>query len=203
MSQIDWSMVGNLETYPEVYANVMETLNAAMDAYALMDPDPPALRRLAALNVQAAMNSFDIVHEWGAVQTRAPTGFALQVALRGVVLRCFEFHIAMNEVLLPAARANAAELGLEFDSARMKAKRKELWPDGLEIVAGWADLRNHAAGHYGKDHDKQFAEIQSIDFNTVLTATGAMVLLLTEFVRTLTACAKPIMDSINQSKGGG
>jgi hypothetical protein len=119
------------------------------------------------LKLQAFIFQYDVCAEMAGVLRNQPTGFALSVALKGLVLRLFEYDQVLNKRLLPRLVALARARGIPVDESTVKTLRKE-WKSELRQLRDWRDVRNQAAGHYGTDL------VQQVELLKTLTLDGVM-----------------------------
>jgi hypothetical protein len=96
-----------------------------------------------------------------------PIGFAVGVALKGLVLRLFEFDLTLRGVLIPQLAALAVEHDVDLGNSIKLLKRE--WKTELMQLEKWKDIRNEAAGHYDRDIKKQVEALESLSVDGVLT----------------------------------
>ena len=129
---------------------------------------PNALaQEFVALKLQACIFQYDICAEMVGVLRNNPEGFACSVALKGLVLRLFEYDQILNRHLIPRLLKLAQNRGITIDSSAIKHLRKE-WKSELNQLQAWHDVRNQAAGHYGEDIAKQVALLKSLSLDGVM-----------------------------------
>jgi hypothetical protein len=138
------------------------------------------------LKLQACIFQYDICAEMVALLRNKPQGFACAVALKGIVLRLFEYDILLNKSLIPRLLAFAKARNIVIDRDAIKLLRKT-WKAELNELKTWHEVRNNAAGHYGEDLAKQVKLLKLLNVDGVLTVVrgflsfnmGLLVLLRT------------------------
>jgi hypothetical protein len=120
------------------------------------------------LKLQACIFQYDICAEMASVLRNQPTGFAMSVALKGLVLRMFEYDQVLNKRLIPRLLALAKARGVAIDGSSVKALRKE-WKSELVQLGSWHEVRNQAAGHYGQDLVEQVALLKTLTLDSVMS----------------------------------
>jgi hypothetical protein len=130
--------------------------------------DNTLAREFIELKLQTCIYQYDVTIELAGVMRNRPEGFAAAVALKGLVLRLFEYDHAWNQYQFPRLKklAEARNVVVDFDAIR---KIKSTWKHELVELKSWHDVRNNAAGHYGADIVKQVEALESLTFDKVLT----------------------------------
>jgi hypothetical protein len=126
------------------------------------------------LKLQACIFQYDVCAEMLSFLRNKPTGFAAVVALKGLVLRLYEYDDLVNTTFIPRLLALAKARNVPFDRAAVKQARAQ-WKNELMRLKRWADVRNQAAGHYGKDFERQVALLRQLDPDEVMTVTKAFL----------------------------
>ena len=126
------------------------------------------------LKLQACIFQYDICAEMIAFLRNKPTGFATAVALKGLVLRLYEYDELLNTAFIPRLLSLAETRGVTFDRANVKQARI-LWKIELARLKKWKDVRNEVAGHYGKDMRRQVELLKQIDPSEVMTVAKAFL----------------------------
>jgi hypothetical protein len=103
-----------------------------------------------------------------------PVGFAASVALKGLVLRLYEYDDLINTTLTPRMIKLATHRGVPFDKPKVKALRT-VWKTELNRLKRWSSFRNQVAGHYGKDLNNQVSLLKDLDKDEVMTVTVAFL----------------------------
>jgi hypothetical protein len=130
-------------------------------------------REFSELKLQACIFQYDVCNEMVNLLHNQPSGFAASVALKGLVLRLFEYDLATKH-LIPRMLQLSEARGISIDSNDIKIQRKQ-WKTELNQLKSWADVRNRAAGHYDKDLQHQVALLKSLNLEVVMTVTGAFL----------------------------
>jgi hypothetical protein len=126
------------------------------------------------LKLQACIFQYDVCAEMLGFLRNKPTRFAAVVALKGLVLRLYEYDNLVNTTFIPRLLALAEARGVPFDKAAVKQARAQ-WKNELNRLKRWSDVRNQAAGHYGKDLARQVALLKQLDPEEVMTVTKAFL----------------------------
>ena len=138
--------------------------------------DAPAgvAREFVELKLQACIFQYDVCAEMVSFIRNKPKGFAASVALKGLVLRLYEYDDLMNTTLIPRLLALAEARSVPFDRASVKSARTQ-WKTELSRLKRWSSFRNQVAGHYGKDLKAQVALLKELDPTEVMTVTRAFL----------------------------
>lgn len=126
------------------------------------------------LKLQATIFQYDVCAEMVSFVRNKPSGFAAAVALKGLVLRLYEYDDLLNSTFIPRLLELAEKRGIGFDKAKVKAARSN-WKAELARVRRWSSFRNEVAGHYGKDFKSQVALLKSLDPGDVMAVTKAFL----------------------------
>ena len=126
------------------------------------------------LKLQATIFQYDICAEMVSFMRNKPTGFAAAVAIKGLVLRLYEYDDLMNTTFIPRLLALAEVRGIPFDKATVKLARAP-WKSDLLPLKRWSSFRNQVAGHYGKDLRAQVALLKALDPAEVMSVTRAFL----------------------------
>ena len=110
---------------------------------------------------------YDICAELTGLIRNRSSGFAEKVALKGIVLRVYEYERTLSRHLVGRYKNVLAEHGLNFDENLYTTAKKAFAPSRLKINA-WADIRDTAAGHYEPDTDSQIAALESLQAGPVV-----------------------------------
>lgn len=125
------------------------------------------------IKLQICIFQYDVCVEMINVLRNQPTGFAVGVALKGLVLRIFEFDLILRGALLPRLLALAKERDVDIgDSVK---QLKNYWKLELHQLQSWHHVRNHAAGHYGLDLQKQVAALEGLSVDKVLKISNGFL----------------------------
>lgn len=126
------------------------------------------------LKLQGCIFQYDICAEMVAILRNNPKGFASSVALKGLVLRLFEYDQVLNKRLIPRLLKLAQNRGIEIDNSSIKDLRKK-WASELTDLQAWHKVRNQAAGHYGIDIAKQVELLKTLNLDNVMSVTQAFL----------------------------
>jgi len=125
------------------------------------------------IRMQIAIFGYEMCSELVGFIRNQPTGFAQCVALKGLVHKLFEYdqllsaHLVRRmDVLIKAPNPVA--------SAEMRTERRN-WKAQLKRLKGWADVRNSATGHYGRDTSKQIELLSSLNVAQVMEVSLAFL----------------------------
>ena len=145
------------------------------DSLRHFDQSPGGLaQEFVELKLQASIFQYDVCAEMIGFLRNKPTGFASAVALKGLVLRLYEYDNVMNTSLIPRLLTLAKERSVPFDSATVREARSN-WKQDLKRLRQWSSLRNQAAGHYGRNMKSQVAVLRRIDPVEVMTVARAFL----------------------------
>jgi hypothetical protein len=136
------------------------------------------------LKLQASIFQYDICAEMAAVVRNRPRGFAESVALKGLVLRLFEYDLALKKHIIPRLVSLARGRGIivEMDAIR---ELKRQWTTELQQLEAWANVRNKAAGHYERDLATQVALLKTLNTNGVMSVAMAFLSFNMELLKML------------------
>ena len=135
---------------------------------------PGVATEFVELKLQATIFQYDICAEMVSFMRNKPTGFAASVAMKGLVLRLYEYDDLMNTTFIPRLLALAEVRGIPFDKATVKSARAA-WKSDLLRLKRWSSFRNQVAGHYGKDLRAQVALLKELDPAEVMSVTRAFL----------------------------
>src|SRR6185503_21389968 len=177
-----------LEAEMNRHADLLRASEKAL-ARALNDYKAPASSSAAAefhqLRVQGAIFNYDICSSMVSLWITEPRGFAQSVALKNIVGKLYEYDLALSSRLVNRILRLAEDRGMSVPSDTIKREGRK-WRDQLARLSRWADLRNHASGHYGKDIPKQIELISELQRNEVMSVAEAF-LSFNNFVSTVLA----------------
>ena len=134
----------------------------------------PLAQEFVQLKLQSCIFQYDVCAEMVSVMRNQPTGFAMSVALKGLVLRLFEYDLAMNKHLIPRMLSLAKARGVPVDRTQVREERRK-WKAELAILERWSEVRNQAAGHYGTDVTSQVSLLRSLNLDHVMSVTKAFL----------------------------
>ena len=131
-------------------------------------------QEFVALKLHACIFQYDVCAEMISYLRNKPNGFTAGVALKGLILRLYEYDKFMNSSFIPRLLALAEARGIQFDRETVKRARAQ-WKEELKRLQRWSDVRNQAAGHYGKDLKTQVALLQQVRPDDVMTVAKAFL----------------------------
>ncbi|MEJ1962241.1 MAG: hypothetical protein WDO56_12120 [Gammaproteobacteria bacterium] len=126
------------------------------------------------LRVQAAIFNYDICSSMVSLWVTEPRDFAQGVALKSIVLKLYEYDVALSSRLVNRILRLAQARGMDMPSDTIKQERRK-WRDELARLKKWSDLRNQAAGHYGKDIGRQVTLISELESKDVMSVAKAFL----------------------------
>ena len=155
---------------------------------ALADYEAPGISPHAVefyeVRVQAAIFNYDITREFVALWQHEPQGFALNVSLKDLVHKLYEYDKALTGRLVGRLLSLAAARGVAIQAADLREERKR-WKAQLSRLGKWSEVRNSATGHYSSDISKQVRLLKQLNRGeivdvaaAVLTYNGAILKLL-------------------------
>jgi hypothetical protein len=156
----------------KILIGAQQRLNDALEDY---ESDTSTLAHdFKELKVQATIFQYEICVEMTGIQRNRPTGFALSVALKGMVHRLFEYDQLLSKKLINKIQKIAEVRGLSVDKGEIRAMRKR-WGSEFEKLQKWSDIRNKATGHYDGDILRQIELTKSIDFQEIMSVATAFL----------------------------
>ena len=145
------------------------------DSLRHFEESPPGVAtEFVELKLQATIFQYDICAEMVSFMRNKPTGFAASVAMKGLVLRLYEYDNLMNTTFIPRLLALAKVRGITFDKVTVKSARAA-WKSELVRLKRWSNFRNQVAGHYDKDLRAQVALLKDLDPAEVMSVTKAFL----------------------------
>lgn len=134
----------------------------------------PVAQEFVELKLQACIFQYDVCAEMVGIIRNEPNGFAACVALKGLVLRLFEYDLAMNKHLIPRMLSLAKTRGVPVNHADVREHRRK-WKTELLALQRWSYVRNQAAGHYGTDIQTQVSLLRTLNLDAVMEVTKAFL----------------------------
>ncbi len=145
------------------------------DSLRHFEESPPGVAtEIVELKLQVMIFQYDICAEMVSFMRNKPTGFAASVAMKGLVLRLYEYDNLMNTTFIPRLLELADVRGITFDKVTVKSAQAA-WKADLVRLKRWSNFRNKVAGHYDKDLRAQVALLKEIDPAVVLSVTRAFL----------------------------
>lgn len=166
-------MVDDFKIYfNKLIKNAENNLN---DSLRHFETAPTALvQEFVDLKLQSCIFQYDICAEMVGILRNKSEGFASSVALKGLVLRLFEYDQILNRRLIPRLLKLAKARGIEINELAIKDLRKK-WKSEFIVLKSWHEVRNQAAGHYGQDIIKQVELLKSLTLDGVMTVAHAFL----------------------------
>lgn len=127
----------------------------------------PPEQEFLALKLQACIFQYDICAEMAGLLRNNPTGFAASVALKGLILRLYEYDSLINNSQIPRLLNLANIRGIPHSQVELKKARLQ-WKSELDRLKRWKDVRNQAAGHYGRDLSQQISLLKELSLEEVM-----------------------------------
>ena len=126
------------------------------------------------LKLQSCIFQYDISVEMIGIIRNGSEGFARSVALKGLVLRLFEYDQILNKRLIPRLLSLAQVREILIDKSTIKDLRKQ-WKSELKQLQTWHDVRNQAAGHYGENIANQVSLLKTLSTDGVMSVVGGFL----------------------------
>lgn len=126
------------------------------------------------LKLQACIFQYDICFDMVSVVRSQATGFASCIALKGLVLRMFEYDLALNgHWILRLIRLGKAR-GFAHDMKDVREARSS-WKKEFKHLHSWATVRKRAAGHYDEHLPSQVNLLKELAHDEVMSVAGAFL----------------------------
>ncbi len=151
--------------FEEILKKAEQVLNSSYRDF--KSPISGLHRDFAELKLQSAIFQYDISTEMIGVIRNKPIDFAQAVALKGLILRLFEYKLRLQE-MTPKIEKLMAERGVPI-SREIKKELRIQFAAPLGLLERWGPLRNNAAGHYGADFNLQISSLESVDYDRVMS----------------------------------
>ncbi len=126
------------------------------------------------LKLQSCIFQYDVCSEMVSVVRNQASGFASSVALKGLVLRLFEYDVALNDHWIPRLLALAQRRGLPAESQAIRDARSS-WKAEFKQLRGWSVIRNKAAGHYDAEVGEQVRLLKNLTVDGVMGVARAFL----------------------------
>lgn len=158
--------------FDKMVLTAQTNLNASYRDYAL--PTNVLAKEFVAIKLQVCIFQYDVCVEMTTVVRNQPVGFAVPVALKGLVLRLYEFDARLRGTLLPRLLVLAEARDIEVEKGSIRELKRQ-WKAELKQLTGWHHVRNHAAGHYGEDLKKQVEALETVTFDQVMSVAAGFL----------------------------
>lgn len=181
-TRLDWEntlIVIDSEEDREAYLKLVlsraeDRLNNALATYE--EPRNNVAQEIRDLNLQAAIFNYDISYDMCNLLRTRPQGFAQQVALKSLILRLYEYDLLYNQSIIPRFRTLMAKRGIPYPDKKITELVKEKWKSEFsEIRNTFGEIRNKAAGHYGRDLPLQVSVLKKLDQARVIKIVKAVI----------------------------
>jgi len=120
------------------------------------------------------MFGYEVVRDITSLWERQPPGFALPVALKGLVHKLYEYDKALSQRLIRRLVTLAVARSISITAADIRSERKK-WKAELNRLSKWADLRDKTSGHYDDDIAEQVRLLKELERDEVIKATYALI----------------------------
>lgn len=127
----------------------------------------PLAQEFVEIKLQLSIFQYDMCVEMTTVVRNQAVGFAASNALKGLVLRLFEFDLTLKQKVYPRLQDLAKARGVEIDSEQI-TRLKKTWRLEQRQLESWGHVRNKAAGHYDKEFRVQVAALEGLDLEKVM-----------------------------------
>lgn len=177
-------------TSPPILATAAKNVDNALRHYE--EATDPVARELSVLKLQACIFQFDISSEMVSYlnnKAQGVSGFVESLALKGLVLRLFEYEQVIETVFIPRIRDAAADSGHPIGDDVIKAERAKFMPAKRKLH-GLKTFRDACAGHYGKDLDGQVAAAKALSPDEVMSVAKEVLLFNMQLLMMLSAIIK-------------
>jgi len=161
-----------MEDLDRILSRAQDNMNGALVEYEALSS--MLSLEVRELNLQACIFQYEICAEMAGLIRNRPVGFAISIALKGLVHRIYEYDQLLSKHLINRFLALAAVRSVPIDSADLKALRKQ-WKLELAKLKQWSDIRNETTGHYSKNIARQVALLKSINFSEVMSVAQAFL----------------------------
>ena len=158
--------------FDEMLSTAERNLNDSLRHFE-QQPGGPA-QEFVELKLQSCIFQYDVCAEMVGVLRNQASGFAASVALKGLVLRLFEYHVALNDHWIPKLLALAEMRRIGFDSKAIRDARSA-WKAEFKQLRGWSPIRNKAAGHYDAEVGEQVRLLKELTLEDVMGVARAFL----------------------------
>jgi hypothetical protein len=155
-----------------ILSHAQDNVNRALAEYET--PSSTLALEFRELKLQACIFQYEICAEMAGLIRNRPVGFAVSVALKGLVHRLYEYDQLLSKHLINRLLALAKARGVPIDRGDLKTLRKQ-WKFELAKLKQWSDIRNETTGHYSKNIARQVSLLKDISFSEVMGVTQAFL----------------------------
>lgn len=161
-----------MEEIAEALRKAESNLNDALVQFE--NPSSDLAQEFHALKIQACIFQFDVCWEMSSFLMHRPTGFAAAVALKGLVLRLYEYDQLQNKQQIPWLIELAKERNVPWDTQHVREARDRC-KEEFKQLRGWSSVRNKAAGHYASDIAHQVELLKNLQSKQVFGVAQAFL----------------------------
>lgn len=158
--------------FEEIMKSAEKSLNESLSQFEQAPNDEA--KSFVGFQLQVYIFQYDISAEMINILRNSPKGFASSVALKGLVLRLFEYDLLLDKDLIPKLLVFAKCRDVPINSAEIKMLRKK-WKFEFTELKAWSDVRNKAAGHYNSDIEIQVALLKTLTRDSVMTVVRGVI----------------------------
>lgn len=148
-------------------------------------------RQILEMQLQTCIFQYDICAEMASLIRNAPAGFAASVALKGLVLRLFEYDLVLNRHIVPRLLALAEDQQISVDRENVELAG-DRWKGALRQIEQWAEAWNKAAGESDPDIRTQVKLLKELNIGRVMNVTEAFIGFNLRLLKTLGEAGKGI-----------
>ena len=149
-----------------------DRLNEALSE--LEEAASPLQRQILEMRLQACIFQYEICAEMASLIGNAPAGFAASVAIKGLVLRLFEYDLVLNGCVVTPLLALAKERRISFDQEALQLAC-DRWQGMLRQIERWSGLRDQSAGDDAPDISVQVKLLKELNIDRVMNVTQAFL----------------------------
>ena len=160
---------------PDVQATVKRAekrLNEALDE--LEEASSPLQRQILEMRLQACIFQYDICVQMASLIRNDPAGFAKAVALKGMVLRLFEYDQVLNRQVVAPLLDLAEKRRISFEREALK-EAYEKWQGEIRKIEQWSGVMDRTAGDGAPDISTQVKLLKELDVGRAMGVTQAFL----------------------------
>jgi hypothetical protein len=121
-------------------------------------------------------------------------GFALSVALKGLIHKLYEYDRAANSYLSKRIVTLGTARGIQIDQKAFSAERKK-WRAELKKLADWSTIRNKVTGHYDADLNLQVQLLEHVSLAEVMSVAQGFLHVNMALLKTLRDAGRGTTES--------
>ncbi|RON43374.1 hypothetical protein BK666_20020 [Pseudomonas frederiksbergensis] len=149
-----------------------DRLNSAYTQYECTTDE--LARKFYELVLQSCIFQYEICVEMASIIRNKPMGFSLNVALKGLVHRLFEYNKILESQIIKKLLHLCSTRNILIDRTEIKSERKK-WKSEFHKLESWAATRNYATGHYDPNFEKQMMAVLNIELTEVMDVCAAFI----------------------------